>query len=111
MQRKFFITATLIGTIMLIGFMSSFKTAENQQKEYMTIVSNMPAREIYVSHSEKDFQTIELEKKVHGFDFKAVLQVIKKYESEGWEVESNTLSQSSSPFTSVNYFYLIKEIK
>ena len=111
MQRKIFISASLIGIITVIIFMSSFKTIENQQKDYMTIVGNMPLKQIIVSQPGKDVQIIEVDKKINPFDFETTLQLIKKYESEGWEVESNTFSSAGNLSLAVNYFYLTKEIE
>lgn len=94
------------------AFLTPVKPVSNADlkgpNEYMTILCESPrSHKVYVSMTTGEYEIMDLSDKVHGtFDYRPVLDLIRKYEDLGWEIVENQFGYRSEQQRPFLYFLL-----
>ncbi len=84
------------------------QTAEHKTYDYITIISDVfKASSIYVSYNGVGYDEIKLAKPQGLFDCNEAIKIVKKYEKEGYELQSNNLNTNPAYI----YFLMRREHK
>lgn len=107
MNLKYFIT---IFTLLFVISVRSFSQSDLpcNSCEYMTIISEFDGSELYlifITQPDGQYEKIKLEKRgtYASMETTAILELLEKYNDEGWKLESSNLTDNNI------YFLLSRE--
>lgn len=82
------ITLGTILCLLTIFFTLSFKSADNEKKDYVTIFCDIQQKEISLSYSNGSFKTVEYQKAQGDGDQTQLLKLINEQETLGYKLIS-----------------------
>lgn len=104
-KKLFFIALVLY----FIGYAAHAQSAEHKTYDYITIVcKQIEPTVIYISSNAEKYEEIKINKSKGDYDYYEVINLIKKYEKEGYELFTNSFGGVER---TCNYFLLRKEHK